>query len=86
MIGFYPLVPVGGRSSDGREEPYQSRGGTVTRFAFTGSAGVAPGSISGDVADPGNFQGCASRRKCGCHRFEIDQNAMQELGGLARAS
>ena len=69
-LGFIPWFPLAAGKRFGRGQPDQSRGSALESYAVSGGSGLAAFTISSDAADPGNFEGCASRRKRGGRRLE----------------
>jgi aryl-alcohol dehydrogenase-like predicted oxidoreductase len=63
-MGFIPWFPPGGRSCFRFWESDQSYSSAMESYPMTVGSGMAASSISSHTADPRNFQGRTSRRKC----------------------
>ena len=69
-MGFIPWFPLAAGQAIRRRQSDQPRGGAMESYAIAGGSGMAAVTIASHAADPGNFQGCTSRRKRRGGRFE----------------
>src|ERR1700687_3901420 len=64
-MGFIPWFPLAAGRVSGSDTPTSRIAARWKATPTTGRSGMAASSISGHTADPRNFQGRTSRRKCG---------------------
>ncbi len=85
-MGFIPWFPLAAGRVCGSESPVSRIADQWKATPSQVAPGMAASSISSHTADPRNFQGRTSRRKCAAAELKIDANKWQELDRLARAS
>ena len=79
--GLYSLVPAGGRSISGADNPNPSCGCAMEGDAITGGSGMAALTISSHAADSREHRSVAHlEENVAAAGLKIDENKMQELG------